>query len=191
MNTEELRMLVQKKLSKKRFEHSLGVADAAKALAKYYGESEERAYICGLLHDSAKELPLQTQLELALKAVDLFDSTQIPFPELYHGPAAATYIPEEFSIMDEEIRRAVGIHVIGRPGMTSLEKILFVADYTEVNRQFPWRKMIEEKSFQNLEEAVFMSCEITIHYLEETGKKVHPGIIRTRDAFLDILGGKN
>ena len=61
---EEIINDLQMRLSPKRFAHTLGVARAAVGLAQRYGADPEEAYIAGLLHDCAKELPLSEMQRL-------------------------------------------------------------------------------------------------------------------------------
>ena len=63
---DEIKALLKKRLSKKRFNHSLNVADAAYKLAEQEGEDTDKAYIAGLLHDICKEDDQDEQLALAL-----------------------------------------------------------------------------------------------------------------------------
>ena len=63
---EELKSFLKKRLSKKRFIHSLNVADEAYKLAGMYGEDPDKAYLAGLLHDVCKESPTAEQEELML-----------------------------------------------------------------------------------------------------------------------------
>lgn len=180
----EIESELEKSLSHERFKHSVGVAEAAVKLAAVYGVSEEKAYLAGLVHDCAKELSRPYQLVLAMRAESGFDFSQVPYPFLYHGPAGSVYAKEHFSIIDKDILQAVSLHILGDVNMSCLEKIIFVADYIEVNRKFSWREEIWKVAFQDIDQAVILGCETTIQYLLSHGKTVHPKMIKTKDYFI-------
>lgn len=179
----DIEMELKRILSPERFKHSVGVAEAAAKLAELNGVNEDKAYLAGLVHDCAKELSRAYQLVLAMKAKNGFDISQLPYPFLYHGPAGSVYAKEHFSIEDEDILRAISLHVLGNVNMNSLEKIVFVADYIEVNRKFSWREKIWKVAFEDLDKAVILGCETTIHYLTSNRKIVHPKMIKTKEYY--------
>ena len=172
-------------LSAKRYEHSVGVAKAAVSLAKIYNVDQEKAYLAGLMHDCAKELNISYQLVLAMKAKVGFDVSQIPYPSIYHGPAGSVYAVKRFSVEDEDVLRAVSLHILGNIGMSGLEKIIFVSDYFEENRKYPYKEEIKAAAFQSLNKAMVLGCDVSINYLLSTGKKVHPKMIKIREYYME------
>ena len=60
--------------------------------------------------------------------------------ELWHAPAGAALVKTEVGITDEDILSAIRFHTSGRPNMTLLEKVVYVADYIEPGRRFPGLK---------------------------------------------------
>lgn len=123
-------------LSRHRFRHSLGVAETARDLCRNLSADPEDCYIAGLLHDCARELPPDRIASLArqdgVKAIP-DDMRRIM---LLHGHAGAVLAQRDFGIRDERILDALRHHVTGAPGMSDLEKAVFIADYLEPGR--PW-----------------------------------------------------
>lgn len=186
MRTEEIRKDLETLLSPSRFQHSVGVAESAKALAQHYSIDGEKAYLAGLIHDCAKELSRPVQLVYAMRAEWGFDLSQLPFPFLYHGPAGSVFARHRFGIEDPDILKAVSLHILGMPDMSMLEKIVFVSDYMEPNRRFHWREEIEKAAFQSLEEAMVLGCKITTDYLTSSGARIHPNMLSTRDFYENL-----
>lgn len=126
---------VKQRVSKKRFEHSLRTADFAEKLAEIYGEEGEKAWIAGMLHDLGRELSYD-----ALKRITAVKYSITPWEEtnpiLVHGKAAAVIAEEELGIEDTAILEAIAGHVTGQPGMSTLSKIIFIADYLEPGREY-------------------------------------------------------
>lgn len=132
---EEIKNVVQGKMTPRRFDHTLSVAKMAKDLARVHGVDEENAEIVGLIHDVAQEfnakqirgmLMLENQLEI-LKC----DAS------LWHAPMGAIIAKATFSVYDSDMLHAIKYHVTGRPEMSELEKVLFVANVIEPNRTCP------------------------------------------------------
>lgn len=115
MQRHELRRALKERLSPKRYKHVLRVARVATRLARLFRVSEEKAYIAAILHDIERE---------------------IPQAELTHGDLGAIYVRKNFGITDPDILNAIRYHTLGRPKMSTLEKIIFVADYCEPGRTF-------------------------------------------------------
>ncbi len=173
-------------LSEYRYQHSLGVADASFLLAERHGVNTQKAYLAGLLHDCAKELSLCKQVALALRSDYAFDLYQILFPSLLHAPAGSVYAKKEFGIEDEEVLKVIAKHILGTPNMSDLEKIVFVSDYFEENRILPWKEEIRVAAYNDLDSAVLLSCGVTIDYLQRSGKRIHPKLLKTRDYYRNL-----
>lgn len=161
-------------LSPSRYTHSLGVASMATSLAGIYGADAKKAYISGLLHDCAKNL---TPEESEIKCRDLdvetdeFERTHFP---LIHAKIGAELVKTEFGINDEEICSAIRWHTLGRKNMTLLEKIIYVADMTELSRNFDGVEELREIARTNIDEAVKACAAATIKFNEQKGTDIHP-----------------
>ena len=120
VNINELRDILKIRLSKKRYTHSLNVADAALKLAEKYGADIEKAYLSGLVHDICKEVPTDEQLAMAQKCRQGIDKTEQKIPALLPSAAAAWYGENVLHIHDEDILHAGRSHTTGISGMSRL-----------------------------------------------------------------------
>lgn len=132
---DDVKNLLEKRLSKKRYTHSLNVADEAYKLAEEYGENPEKAYFAGLVHDICKEEEPEELKRLILKC-DTITNIELSSKSLWHGPAGSCYIQEQLGIKDKDIINAVRFHTIGRAGMTRLEEIVYLADLISKDRDY-------------------------------------------------------
>ena len=134
-----------------RYEHTLGVMYTAASLAMRYDEDVEKALVAGLLHDVAKNF--STNLE--------------------HGPLGAKIVSEEFGISDQYITDAICYHTTGRPNMTLLDKIIYVADYIEPNRnKAPNLAILRKLAFENMDDCLRWILKDTIDYLKQQQKEI-------------------
>ncbi len=148
-------------LSLKRFQHSIAVAYQAKILAEKHGADASKAYIAGLVHDACKEIPKNEQLKIINEFGIILTDVEKKEPNIWHGYAASGYIKEKWGIADEEICSAVKFHTCGKGGMSLLEKIIFIADLTSADRDYPDAPKIREISMYNLDEAIY-NCYLYI-----------------------------
>ncbi len=159
-------------LTPERYAHSLGVMETAVELAKIYNADIEKARIAGLLHDNAKNLDNIYERAKDLE-VDL-DEFEMNSPPLVHAKLGAETAKIEFGITDPEILDAIRWHTIGKPNMTLLEKIIFVADLTEPGRDFPDAEPLRKLSHENLDWAVAECIKSTIEVNKKRGNCIHP-----------------
>ncbi|WP_434309002.1 bis(5'-nucleosyl)-tetraphosphatase (symmetrical) YqeK [Hominifimenecus sp. rT4P-3] len=146
MNEQEICQKLQHVLKPERYQHTLGVADTAVCLAKVYGASPIQARLAGLLHDCGKE------------AGDA----------LGHAAAGAWLAETEYGITDSEILSAIRFHTTGKPAMSLLEKIIFVADYIEPGRDRAPRLLeLRKLAYQDLDQTVLLILEDTFAYLNQ------------------------
>ena len=179
MKLEKIEKELEKTLSPKRFRHSAGVAEMARHLAHLYGASEEKAYLAGWIHDCAKEMTLSEMQHVVKKAHLTFDDAKhmLGSRALLHGPAGSVLAKTAFGIDDEEIRGAIYYHTTGRVGMTLLEKIVFLADYIEPNRDFPGVEKARELAETSMDRALLYCYDQTLIELITRGKLIHSDTI--------------
>lgn len=164
---EDLTDKLQKSLSKERFLHTLGVANCAACLGMTYGISFEKCYLAGLLHDCAKGYSKEENYQIALEAKLEMSDVQVANKDLLHSLVGAYLAKENYGITDEEILSAIKYHTTGKPGMTLLEKIIFTADYIELNRdRAPRLDEIRKMAFTDLNKAIVMIYEDTLAFLK-------------------------
>lgn len=168
MTREKMLLRLKTKISEKRLEHSLGVEYTAAALAMLYGADIEKARIAGLLHDCAKGLMPKEKLEKARKHNIPINKLEEKNPDMLHSKLGAFYARYKYDVNDQEILDAIESHTTGRPNMTILEKIIFVADYIEPNRKY-LRDMdeIRREAFTDIDACVIHILKNTLDYLEQ------------------------
>lgn len=167
MNRFEMRERLENKLTKKRFEHSLGVEYVSGCLAMVHGADVNKALTAGLLHDCAKCLPADEKIARCKKHGLPISQVEFANPELLHAKLGAYYAREKYGVDDEDILSAIEFHTTGRPAMSLLEKIVFVADYIEPNRKpLPEIDEIRNEAFSDIDASVAHILKNTLTYLD-------------------------
>jgi len=192
-HTEELEH-IQKKLSKKlkpsRYQHSISVMYTAAALAMAHEVNLDQAMIAGLLHDCGKYPDIHEQIKACEKhGVHLTEQDQY-YPALIHTKLGVALAKDQYGIEDHAILDAIAYHTTGRPGMTTLEEILYLADFIEPLRgNSEWFEKVRKIAFTNLQEAVYLCAKLTLDYLHDKEKEIEPLSEQTL-AFYETLLGK-
>lgn len=159
---------LSKKLSVKRFDHTIGVSYTAAAMAMRYGLDVDRAAMAGLLHDCAKYMTDDELIEKCTKYGIECSETELRNGYLLHAKLGAYLSKEKYGIEDEEICSAVRYHTTGKPAMSVLEAIVFTADYIEPGRKVLSNfKLIRSMAFVDLDEAVYLILKNTLSYLND------------------------
>lgn len=174
------------KLSAKRFQHVLGVEETAKALARHYDYDEDKAGLAALLHDYAKEESDQVFLE-AIDRYQLDSDLKNWNNNVWHGLVGRYIISEELGLTDEEILRAIEVHTVGAKDMSCLDKIVYMADYIEPNRNFPCVERARELVYQSLDMAVAYATARTVAHLVDQGFAIYPQTLETYNSFVPYL----
>ncbi|MGL5059479.1 MAG: bis(5'-nucleosyl)-tetraphosphatase (symmetrical) YqeK [Microcoleus sp.] len=174
-----------------RIKHILGVEETAGDLARHYGIDEVKARSAGLLHDLAKYFKPQLLLQMAQTEGLELDSVFIAHPHLLHADASAIVARDEFKVVDREILAAIANHTLGRPNMSQLSCIVFIADAIEPSRgNTPELEILRRASKQNLYAAVWQASDYSLKYLLETRCYIHPRTVLTRNWALQIARSK-
>ncbi len=172
MVSEKSAVLMLRKYVKKRYFHPLGTASASWVIADFVGADRIKSRIAGLLHDVARELPIDEQKRLARKVVNV-DS--VPEPIL-HQFAGAVLVKEQL-VNDDEIVEAVMYHATGKAGMGLVAKVVFVADFVDLMRYVESSGKLM-KSFLNgdmsFDELVYRVATLKVDYVRKEGKRVFP-----------------
>lgn len=179
---------LKESMTESRFKHSLGVMETSMILARRYGANTEKAELAGLIHDCARDIPLDKQLKMAENFGILLDDIQKHEPVLIHGPLGAEIARDVFDIHDEEILNAVRLHTTGDKNMTLLEKIIFISDYIEPGRCFPGVENLRVKAFKDLDEALTAAFDSTVRYVMERQGLLHPRTVNARNYILLCKG---
>lgn len=175
-NIDLIKADLKEKLPKKRYEHTLGVAYTAAALAMCYGEDILKAELAGILHDVAKAKKSFELKDDMNEYIDPYtDGDYVALiadkaPQILHAIYAPYLAKKDYKIEDKDILSAIRWHTTGKKDMSMLEKIVFVADYIEPNRKkLPDLDRIRTLSFHDISEAVKVIAKSTIEYLGSQG----------------------
>ena len=171
---EQFRSIIRARLSDYRYHHSLCVAQEAKRLARRYGADEAKAYTAGLLHDIMKDTDPKTQLQILDDFAILLNGVEQRVKKLWHARVGAVFIEKILNVDDADILAAVRYHTTGRAEMSLLEKIVFVADFTSADRDYPDVDEIRRLCDISLEETMEYALAYTIHDLLNRGQAIHP-----------------
>lgn len=169
--------IIKQRLSEKRFNHSIGVADTAKKIAEKIGADPEKAYVAGLVHDVAKEMPFEEMINVCKKGAVEPDRMELQNKSLLHAPAGAAIL-EGLGITDTDIKNAVRYHTVGRYGMSLLEKIIYLADMIEPSRVYPEVEILREMAEEDFHKAFANALKFSIMWNMEKGRVVHEGTLR-------------
>lgn len=171
----KLRDEMRKVQDPKRFEHTLGVTYTAACLAMCYNENIQDAEIAGLLHDCAKCLPNEKKIHICKKNHVEINFAESKNPFLLHAKAGAILAEKEYGITDQNILNAVRYHTTGRPGMSLLEKIVFIADYIEPGRTHSvYLPEIRKMAFADLDAALRRILSDTLEHLKTSENEIDP-----------------
>ncbi len=196
---EELKALrdeVKSRLSEKRFRHTLGVEKMAAYLGKFCLKDKIQSLrAAALLHDIAKELSPDEQIDLIRKgAIRLSEEELLSIPTL-HSFASVYLIKRDFPKFSEKnILLACKNHTVGAPRMSVFEEIIFLSDYIEEGRTYEDSVSVRNellaslgnnrsKNLKALHFATLSTLERTISHLEETKKRINPKTLLTKIAF--------
>ncbi len=173
---EKLLEDIRQRLSDFRYEHSVEVAAAARALAVKYGYDPEKAYITGLAHDVLKELSAQEYIDFFAESGIILTRVERSAPKLWHAMAGARYLQDEYGF-DSDICDAVRYHTTGREEMSLLEKIIFVADFISADRSYNGVEDMRKRAQLSLEKAMEEGLRFTIEELSRENRPIHPDTV--------------
>ena len=186
MSREALLAKMETVMPEKRLRHCLGVEKAARELAERFGLDVEKAGLAGLLHDYAKKVSDEEFLSLIDK-YQLDPDLKNWGNKVWHGMVGIYKIQEDLGIEDAEILRAIEVHTVGSGTMSELDKVVYVADYIEHNRDFPGVDKARELAQQSLNQAVAYETARTVEHLAHKGMPIYPQTLETYNAFVGYL----
>jgi predicted HD superfamily hydrolase involved in NAD metabolism len=144
------------------------------------------------MHDLAKYFKPRTLLEMATAEGLPLDPVDESNPHLLHADVGAIVARDQFGIQDQEVLEAIANHTLGRPGMTELSCIVFLADTLEPGRgDTPELNLLRRISQTNLHQAVWMTCDYSFKHLIDTHRLIHPRALLTRNWFLQHTVAKS
>lgn len=163
----------------KRLRHVYGVRDEAVKLARRWDIDPDIAAEAGLLHDVTKKMDTEAQLLLIQEYGIIITNSELENPKLLHAVTGAEYARRQYGV-SPEIADAIRWHTTGRPDMTMLEKVIYLADCIEPNRSYPGLEALREASYNDIDEAMRLALKMSIDVVTERGDPLHPA---TQDAY--------
>lgn len=174
---------INSNMTEKRRIHTYAVAEEAVKLARRYGEDVEKAELAALFHDFFRGISAE-ELNGYVKALGL-DHVYLNNNNLAHGKIAAIVMERDYHIKDQDIINAVRFHTTGRAGMSLLEKIVYLADAIEPNRNYPGVNELRELATKDLDKACLQSLNTNIEYIRGRGIYLDEDTLQARDSLLN------
>ena len=171
-------------LSEYRRIHSLNVAEEAVRFAEKYGGDAEKARLAGLLHDVTKETDFDTQLKIIENGGIMLTELERRSPKLWHAISGAVYVRDVIGIDDEDIFNAIRYHTTARAGMSQLERLIFLADFTSAERDYPDIDVIRAHAENSIEDGMLYGIKYTLRRLVGRDDLVSPDALA---AYNDLL----
>ena len=170
---EQLESIVISLLKPNRVKHVLGCRDTALALARHWGVDETDAARAGILHDITKALDGPLQLTLCREYGKILSDFSRRYPKTLHA-LTGSLVAERIFGENKAVVSAIESHTTGKAAMNMLEKIIYVADYMEPNRDFPGVEKLRELAFSDMDGALKLGLEMTLEHLARLGDEVSP-----------------
>lgn len=181
---ETIRQDVKAHLKPSRYRHTLGVCKLAVSLAKHYKVDEKEAEIAALLHDYHKYASHDDILETYIKEGEKIDAVIRSNPNLGHGFMSAVYARDTYQVSGD-VFHAIVHHTFGRPGMSLLEKIIYLADSLEEGRDFDGVDKLRASLYEDLDETIINVCQNTLLFEINRGNMVQVQTILMRNELLE------
>ncbi|MFY3791005.1 bis(5'-nucleosyl)-tetraphosphatase (symmetrical) YqeK [Ureibacillus sp. MALMAid1270] len=176
---------IKTRMPEKRYIHTIGVMETAVRLAELYGEDVKSAETAAILHDIAKYADEDWMIQIVKE--NGLDERLIDWgPEILHGPVGAWIAEHEFNISDKDILNSIHYHTTGRAGMSKLEKIIYIADMIEPNRNFDGVEKLRNKAEKDLEKAMRACIRHSIKFLVKTKQPIFPVSIECYNDLIEV-----
>lgn len=182
---KKIKKKLKNELDESRYEHTIGVMDTAACLAMRYGADLTQALVAGLLHDCANCIPNDKKLKLCRKNGIEVTPFEEKAPFLLHAKLGAWMAEHEYHVSDPAILSAIACHTTGKPDMSLLDKIVFIADYIEPGRnKAPGLPEIRRLSFTDIDQALIRILSDTLDYLASSNDPIDPATQNVLDYYL-------
>lgn len=190
MNRDKALRIVREQLTERRYIHTIGVMDTSIELAKKYGVDENKAELAAIFHDYAKFRDKEEMRNIILEQ-NMPQDLLAHHDELWHAPVGAFLVEKEVGITDKDVLEAIKCHTSGKINMTTLDKVLYVADYIEPGRDFPGVEEVRETAKASLDIAMIQAMKNTISYLLKRNQPVYPDTFHAyNDMTMKVKGRK-
>ncbi len=179
--------LIKDSLSEYRFHHSMCVAEKAKELAIKHGLDGDKAYLAGILHDITKEMPPEEQERLIKEDGHILTYVERGNHRVYHQMSGAAYVKNVLGITDPDIIGGIRYHTTGRDDMTDFEMIIYLADFTSADRNYPDVDIMRAKTEESLYEGMLYSLKHTITSVVNENRLLHPDTLSCYNWVINIM----
>lgn len=190
LSINEIKEYLKENLKPSRYEHTLGVAETAKKLAKLNNVDEKKAEVAGLSHDVAKNLSKEEMLKIIKENNIKLSLVEENNMNLWHSIIAPIVAKGKLNIDDEEILESLRWHTTGKENMSKLEKIIYIADMIEPSRSFEGLEEIRKATFENLDKGVYVGLTHSIRFLVDKDLLLDENTIKARN-YLKVYGNFN
>ncbi len=170
---ENYKQILKQRLNEKRYYHSLCVADESKRLAKKVEVDTEKAYLAGLLHDITKNTSKEEHLQIFSEFGIILNDIEKNAEKLWHAISGAAYVENVLGINDDEIIDAIRYHTTAKSDMSPLCKVLYLADFTSLDRDYPDVSVMRELVDKSMESAFVYALQYTIKDLADSKSAIH------------------
>ncbi len=186
----EYKNLLKSRLDEYRYNHSLCVADEAKRLALKCGVDPEQAYLAGLLHDVTKNASREEHLQIFARFGIILNDVEKNAQKLWHAISGAAFCEHILNITDSEIIDAIRYHTTAKADMSPLCKLLYLADFTSADRDYPDVDVMRRLVDKSFDEAFVYALQYTIKDLCDQKRAVHLDTIAAYNGAVITLEGK-
>lgn len=179
---------LKKVLSEDRYEHTMGVMYTAACMAMVHGVDLRQAQYAGLLHDCAKCIPHKKQLALCQEAHVAISDFERDHLFLLHAKLGAYLAEKTYGIHDREVLEAIRWHTTGKAAMSDLEKIIYIADYIEPNRdKAPHLPQVRKLAFEDLDACMLAILSDTVTYLSTDPASMDPTTLEAYEYYRGLV----
>lgn len=183
-NISKIRRKLMTELDKERYEHTLGVMYTAASMAMSHDEDVEKALLAGILHDCAKCITSESKLKMCDKYHLNVSDIEKENPGLLHAKLGAFLAAKKYNVEDKDIINAIASHTTGRPGMSLLEKIIYIADYIEPGRrELPNMAVVRKLAFEDIDLCLYRILKDSLVYLHSKNMPIDPMTEKTYDYY--------
>lgn len=192
LNYDRFDKVIKSRMGEKRYIHSVNVSVEAQRLAEKYGADVQKAKLAGLLHDITKETNAQEQLKIITDSNIILNEVEKSSHKLWHAIAGAAFVRDVMGIDDEDIFNAIRYHTSGRAGMSLLEKVIFIADFTGAERDYDGVEKMRSLAEESLEDAMEYGLSFNISDLAERNLAIDPNTVMCyNEVVMQKIGNNN
>ena len=188
MDWSSIEAKLQKALTENRYRHTMGVTYTACALAMVHGADLNQARLAGLLHDCAKCISNKEKIEMCRKQKLDVTRFELDHPVLLHAKLGEYLAKKKYNVTDEAVLSAIRWHTTGKPAMTDLEKIIYIADFIEPNRdKAPNLTGLRKAAFEDLDNCMYLILRDSVEYLSSKPDAMDETTLKAYDYYRGLM----